>query len=253
MKNTQKIQLILYVAVILLPNIISSQSANYYVKVQYNYNLKMGGAGTEYAVKSILTFNNKESVYEIDHTHSLDNEKSVFYGDNTIYKIKSNSNDFVYKNYEEKTLYYKERIGFKKFYIKDSLNTIDWNLTANKKEILGYKCQEATAAYKGRNYIAYFTNEISGSNGPWRFNGLPGLILEIYDVDNVFKISATDIVIKKEKIEIENPYKDEKLLSWNEFLKLYKIKYDQTLRNGMTEYGPSAELAKKSIVEYIKE
>lgn len=244
----------LIIFVFLFSNTIISQSTNYYVKVKYDYTLQLLGPHSKYSAKSILTLNKNQSIFEIDHTKSLDNEDTAFYGeDKTIYKVKSKSNDFVYKDSNKKNIFYSNLIGLKRFYIKDSLGNMNWILNSNKKEILGYNCQEATASYGGRDYIAYFTTEISISNGPWRFDGLPGLILEIYDVEKVFIIKATDLVIKKNKIALKNPYKDEKLLSWDEFLKLYKKKYDEVLRNGMTEYGATSVLAKKSIVEYIKE
>lgn len=230
------------------------QSTNYYVKVKYDYTLQMFGPESKYLVGSVLVCNSMESIYEIDHTHSLDNVDTEFMGDEgSIFNVKSNSNEFVYKNIQEKTMYYSNLIGFKRFYIKDSLHIMNWTLTSNNKEILGYMCQGATVSYGGRNYTAYFTTEIPNSDGPWRFNGLPGLILEVADSEGVFKINATNLLIRKDYVEIENPYREEKLLSWNDFLNLYKIKYEEVLRNGMTEFGSSTELAKKGIVEYIKE
>ncbi|MDD3723114.1 MAG: GLPGLI family protein [Lutibacter sp.] len=239
---------------ILITTIVNGQSSDFFVKVNYDYTLQMLGPESKYLVGSVLTFNSKESIYEIDHTHSLDNIDVEFNGEQgSIFNVKSNNNDFVYKNMQEKTMYYSNLIGFKKIFIKDSLNIMNWTLTVNKKNVLGYMCQEATTSYGGRNYTAYFTSEISISNGPWRFNGLPGLILEVSDTDGVFKINATNLIIRKDNVEIENPYKEKKLLSWNDFLSLYKLKYEEVLRNGMTEFGSSTELAKKSIIEYIKE
>lgn len=69
------------------------------------------------------------------------------------------------------------------FVFNDSTN-IKWQLQEEYKEISGYPCQKASTTFRGRNYEAWFTSEIPLSFGPWKFNGLPGLILEIYDQTN---------------------------------------------------------------------
>ena len=66
------------------------------------------------------------------------------------------------------------------FVFNDSTN-IKWQLQEEHKKVSGYQCQKASTTFRGRNYEAWFTGEIPLSFGPWKFNGLPGLILEIYD------------------------------------------------------------------------
>jgi len=232
----------------------AAQINDFFVYVEYEYLTQIHGPETKYKVNSTLICTKNESIFEIDHKKSKDNQDFVVNNDDGyVFKVKSEENDFVYKNKKHEQMYYSNTIGFKEFYIKDSLNINDWTLETATKTILGYTCQKATTSYGGRNYTAYFTYEIPITDGPWRFNGLPGLILEVFDEDKVFKMEATGIEIKNNTIVIDNPYKDKKLMSWQQFLKLYKKKYDEVLRNGMTEYGPTHVLAKKSIIEYIKE
>ncbi|MDR1552255.1 MAG: GLPGLI family protein, partial [Prevotellaceae bacterium] len=57
----------------------------------------------------------------------------------------------------------------------------DWKITNETKEISGYKCQKATCSFRGRDYVAWFTREIPVKEGPWKFDGLPGLIVKVYD------------------------------------------------------------------------
>jgi GLPGLI family protein len=217
--------------------------------VYYNYEISQSQYTGNYKTNSKLIFNTNESLYEIDHLNS-------FYSDedsNNNIGVKSEENEFVYKNTKNNTMYYTDLIRFTHFHIKDTLNIMNWNLNENTKDILGYHCQEATTNYGGRFYIAYYTTEIPISNGPWRFNGLPGLILEVHSIDKVFNLVATSLKIKNEKVEIKNPFESKKSMSWQEFLDFYQKKHDDLLRNNMTEYGPEQGLPKKGIVEYIKD
>ncbi len=56
---------------------------------------------------------------------------------------------------------------------------------------MGFKVQKATGAFAGRNYIAWFAPELPFSDGPYKFSGLPGLILEISDLQNQYHFSLT--------------------------------------------------------------
>lgn len=56
-----------------------------------------------------------------------------------------------------------------------------WVISNEKKKIGDLKCQAATLTYGGRNYKAWFTNDIPVSDGPYKFYGLPGLIVELED------------------------------------------------------------------------
>lgn len=59
--------------------------------------------------------------------------------------------------------------------------TLNWQIGTETAMIQGKKCQLATVEYKGRKYNAWFTNEIPISDGPYKFGGLPGLIVKIED------------------------------------------------------------------------
>ncbi|NML68224.1 GLPGLI family protein [Chryseobacterium sp. RP-3-3] len=67
---------------------------------------------------------------------------------------------------------------------------INWTIFPETKTIEGFKVQKATTAFGGRNWIAWFTNDIQIQDGPYKFCGLPGLILNIGDEkgDHVFNL-----------------------------------------------------------------
>lgn len=99
------------------------------------------------------------------------------------------------------------------YQIIDEIPKINWNINhTDIKKIGKYNCRKATAEYRGNNYIAYYTKEIPISAGPYKFKGLPGLILEL----------ESDGINKQHWLltEIEFPFKGEIPLNYNYIRKL---------------------------------
>lgn len=97
--------------------------------------------------------------------------------------LKENSKDSI-------TVY--DKIYTDNFQYKESNKNINWKITSDTLIINGFKCQKATTFYAGRDYEAWFSNEIPISDGPYKFSGLPGLIIKISDLKGhyVFELIA---------------------------------------------------------------
>ncbi len=67
------------------------------------------------------------------------------------------------------------------YVVEDSIPKIKWEIKKDTANFSGIKCQKATAWFGGRNWIAWFASAIPFQAGPWKLNGLPGLIIEAYD------------------------------------------------------------------------
>lgn len=74
----------------------------------------------------------------------------------------------------------KERI-FNNYLVEETAPQIDWKILKDTMSFSGIPCQKATTRFKGRNWIAWFATEIPFQSGPWKLNGLPGLIVAAYD------------------------------------------------------------------------
>jgi GLPGLI family protein len=100
----------------------------------------------------------------------------------------------------------------------------NWNMESDTLAICGYLCQKATCLFRGRNYTAWFTPDIPINNGPWKFGGLPGLILKVYDEEKecVFECVKIETCKKKYPIKIYDDYKNFKKTGRKEVLKLQK-------------------------------
>ena len=94
------------------------------------------------------------------------------------------------------------------YYLFKTNDKIDWKISNETKKNQDYTLQKATAIFGGRNWIAWFNDEIPFNEGPFKFRGLPGLIFEIKDDKNNFIYN----LIKSQKIEVK-PSTDEFLES----------------------------------------
>ena len=69
-----------------------------------------------------------------------------------------------------------------------------WEITNDTAQIAGLKCIKATTNYRGRIYEAWFTKQIPTAHGPWKFYGLPGLIVKVNDKKMQFNLELTALV-----------------------------------------------------------
>jgi GLPGLI family protein len=57
----------------------------------------------------------------------------------------------------------------------------NWRLVDETKVINSFTCKKAEGRYKGRDWTAWYSTEIPFPYGPYKFSGLPGLIVKITD------------------------------------------------------------------------
>lgn len=89
-------------------------------------------------------------------------------------------------------------IKFDTLFVKDTARIISWELLNETKNINSFNCQKARGNFRGRTYTVWFTNDIPVSLGPWKLNGLPGLILEATDSLKQFQYFAEKIELQME-------------------------------------------------------
>lgn len=99
----------------------------------------------------------------------------------------------VYKNSPQEKLSYTDRIGIDWFYYEEEIPVQEWVMIEGEKEIEGYKCNRAECDFRGRKYIAWYSEEIPMGEGPWKFGGLPGLIMEVADSEGHYSFILTGI------------------------------------------------------------
>ncbi|MCY1663175.1 GLPGLI family protein [Chryseobacterium sp. SL1] len=75
---------------------------------------------------------------------------------------------------------YFQRVAMSLLSYKESVIK-DWKLIDETKIINTINCKKAKVSYKGRNWTAWYSAEIPLPYGPYKFSGLPGLIIKITD------------------------------------------------------------------------
>ncbi|MDY3338618.1 GLPGLI family protein [Riemerella anatipestifer] len=181
----------------------------------YDFKYKTDSTATSYQSESmILELNNDEiQFYEqkairIDSLNALNNNGSSSYTFEFA-KIKRKLSTSTNKNY-----YFLRG----DYWVYESNDKIEWKIENETKKIGDWTAQRATTNFGGRKWIAWFVASLPISEGPHKFNGLPGLVVELYDTKDNFiykllkiekpKTTNTNIVetvFKKNPVSI--PYK----------------------------------------------
>lgn len=101
--------------------------------------------------------------------------------------------DVLFRDQTAGRLTHTDQIGMDYLLYTEPLPAIDWELEEGERTILGYACRRARCTFRGRHYEAWYAPEIAVSAGPWKFGGLPGLILAIRDDAGVLDLEATGV------------------------------------------------------------
>lgn len=155
----------------------------------------------------ILRANNSESKFFSPMTEYIDSlnstpEGQAIYQEMTRNAYLSNKIDqmprkdgsyYVVKLLDKNLVRYYDSAGLDKYFYEETPEVWNWEISLDTKNILGYECIEATTNYHGRKWTVWFSPEIPVQNGPWKFDGLPGLILEATSDDALYSFVATGI------------------------------------------------------------
>ena len=88
--------------------------------------------------------------------------------------------EFIY-NFKNRSFTVTETFLLDSYIYKDSTAHFNWILSPNTTTVCGYLCRKAEATFRGIQWTVWYSPDIPLSIGPWKFNGLPGLVLWAYD------------------------------------------------------------------------
>lgn len=105
----------------------------------------------------------------------------------------------IYKNYPTGKLTHTEKICMDWFRYEEDMPALDWELTDSVTNVLGYECQSAKCSFRGREWTAFYTEDIPLSEGPWKLHGLPGLIMRASDENGHYTFECIGIKSKADR------------------------------------------------------
>ena len=143
----------------------------------------------------------------------------------TLQRIQKGKAIEIYKNQPKTGEYVCFADVSQTFRFEDKLPRIEWQIKDESKNILGYACQKAVGKLYNREWTVWFTMDIPVSEGPWLLAGLPGLILEANDADNIFHFTAMELS-KDNTLSVEPTSKKHIKCSRKELLE-YRKKFDE--------------------------
>jgi len=88
-------------------------------------------------------------------------------------------------------------------YVYEEEANLRWNILDDTLTVSGYLCNKAITNYGGRRWTAWFTEEVASTAGPWKFHGLPGLIVKCFDDDVIFTFELFELVNRVFPITME--------------------------------------------------
>lgn len=94
--------------------------------------------------------------------------------------LRSNINYTIEKDLINQKTSHKQRIG-RDVYTYEEDRSIEWKILPETTMIDQYKAQKASTTFAGRVWNAWFTMDVPFQDGPYKFSGLPGLVLKVED------------------------------------------------------------------------
>jgi len=97
-----------------------------------------------------------------------------------------------------------------------------WKILPDKEKIGELNTQKASVNFAGRIWTAWFATDVPIQDGPYKFHGLPGLIVKLED-----KTQSHSFVLKEiKKLPVDYQWEsDNKIKSFNGTISLDEIKY----------------------------
>ena len=165
--------------------------------------------------------------FKSDSLMSIEIEKqkhndSEFIKFDKYYRGKNGYN--ISKNFPSFEVFYNINMGMDSYKVSDNRKPV-WKILPEKEKIGEFNTQKAETEIFGRKWNAWFTSEIPIQDGPYKFHGLPGLIVKLTDKTNShsFELKAVNKFFGNEKLKTDSRFQNPPEISINQkqYQKIY--------------------------------
>ncbi len=211
--KTMKKKLLIAAAIMFAVSAVKAQkpdTAGLMVRYKFSHVRDTNNRVNPYTENMVLLLGKKSSVYK-SYDRQLENalfnrqlnEQQANSPDGSV-KINRQFQGTPLQYYQfpaEKKMVRIEPLVVNSYQIDDALPAIDWKISNDTANFGGMHCQKATTHFKGRDYTAWFCPDLPFNAGPWKLNGLPGVIVDAYDAkkDIIFHFDGFEKVAQPQQ------------------------------------------------------
>lgn len=198
--------------------IFSQESNNYEVldkvKLMVNYKLTWRNDSTTPKIgkqeNMILLIGNETSsfqslgYYRYREFQMSNHDASAIEYERMVQETTSSISYRIYKNHPKGRITVMEYVPFTGYFeYAEDIPNFNWEIMEDTMRIEGYLAQKAVCEYGGRTWEAWFTEELPFNDGPYKFCGLPGLILNMIDARRDYRFFFQSIEVPEEGTTIK--------------------------------------------------
>lgn len=197
----------------------------------------------------IMTANNNASLYKSYSYHLFDSlmEHST---SNEEIKLPKGSPEQLYTNFTTQEIILIRPLNNDKFAIKTSLQKTDWELIDSTQKFGNLICKKARGKFRGRVYNCWYCPDIAVQSGPWKLNGLPGLIINATDEKKQVSFILSEIwQTQNQDVELPKPLTYITEEKFNEMLEALVSNPNAFLENNSSNQNNTIEFKQNSKVK----
>ena len=125
-----------------------------------------------------------KDTFESDSLMEANMEKQIQAGTSEVdfsgMKFKGKISYSVEKSYPDYSVNFFNNLAADEYMVQDGRKQ-NWKILSDKEKIGGFAAQKAVCNFGGRKWVAWFTTDLPIQDGPYKFYGLPGLIVKLED------------------------------------------------------------------------
>jgi len=218
---------------------INAQTHRFIYELQYKFEPN----GTNYDKEEMVLDINPDEVKFYESEFLASDSLNILHGGISSQHTSQSGQTIIRKRNSNKNKNFVQIMMMPYYYVFETEDNVQWKIEADTKKINNYNLQRATAVFGGRNWTAWFTPDINIPEGPYKFRGLPGLVLYVEDdkKDFVYSFSRNKNLPKTydTKSFLERHYSlDAVAIDLKKWVKLNLEFYNDPYARMRTEFQP---------------